>query len=339
MMSSLSKDYSDLLDYLKTQKKASEGYALNRRKPSEVKKEQVAQATKKLLEDSQIHSYVPPNAKKQVAKSRGFNVKKFEGMMRAKLIDGFKKMQTYERPYISVGELYTCMRQNYYSRSRYAIDPEEQFRFAWLYMFQRIGEELHAIIQDVYNFTEKEKTIVSEKFKTKGRLDGIRDGFLYEIKSVDPDKFEYEYQQEHFLQGNIYAHILNTEYGYKIHTIVIIYVFRNLKQIVPFDLAVDSPLAESFLKRALILKHALDKKIVPDPIGANASHCQWCSYKKYCEKDKCNEVLQPFNRDKKKLENKIESKPKKKTKVKAKPQPKREEVIKKEPQRKGAFLL
>jgi len=335
-MTSLSKDYSDLLNYLKTQKKASEGYALKRRKPSEVKKEQVAQATQKILEDSQIHAYVPPNAKKTVPKSRGFNVKKFEKMMRTKLIDDFKKMQSYERPYISVGELYSCMRKNYYSRSRYAIDPEEQFRFSWLYMFQRVGDELHAVIQDIYNFTEKEKTIVSEKFKTKGRLDGIRDGFLYEIKSVDPDKFNYECQREHFLQGNIYAHILNTEYGYKIHTVVIVYVFRNLRQIVPFDLPIEPHLAESLLNRALMLKDALDKKTVPDPIGSDMTQCQWCSYKKYCEKDKYKDVIQPFNKEKTKIQKaKVEQKITKQSEVK----PKKQEKVKERPKKKGAFLL
>jgi len=250
-------------------------------------------------------------------------------MMRSKLIDDFKRLQTYERPYISVGELYTCMRQNYYSRSRYAIDLEQQFKFAWLYMFQRVGDEIHAVVQDVYNFSEKEKTIVSEKFKTKGRLDGIRDGFLYEIKSVDPDKFEYEYQQDHFLQSNVYAHILNTEYNYKIHTIVILYVFRNLRKIVPFDLLIDPPLAESLLNRAPILRTALDKKVIPDPIGANISHCQWCSYKKYCEKDKCNEIIQPFNRQKK-----VEVK-KKSEQVKSV----KKEIFDEPPQKKGAFIL
>lgn len=331
-MSELTNAYDKLLDYLETERKASEGYALKRRKPSEVKKEQVAMATQKLLEDSQIHSHVPPGVKTKRKKSAGFKITKFEQMMRSKLIDDFKKMQTYERPYISVGELYTCMRQSYYSRSRYAIDLEQQFKFSWLYMFQRVGDEIHSVIQDVYNFSEREKTIVSEQFKTKGRLDGIRDGFLYEIKSVDPDKFEYEYQRDHFLQANIYAHILNTEYNYRIHTVVILYVFRNLRTIVPFDLPIDPPLAESLLNRAPILRQALDKKIIPDPIGANISHCQWCSYKKYCEKDKCNDVIQPFNKQKnqKKVEvaQKVEE-----------TKPVKKEVFDKPPKKKGAFIL
>jgi len=318
-MTDLKDDYANLLDYLENQRKTSEGYVLKRKKPSEVKKEQVAAATQKLLDNSQIHSYVPPGASNKVPKSKGFSVGKFEQMMRSKLIDDYKKMQTYERPYISVGELHTCMRQNYYSRSHYAIDLAEQFKFAWLYMFQRVGDELHSVVQDVYNFTEKEKTIVSEKFKTKGRLDGIREGFLYEIKSVDPDKFEYVVDRDHFLQANVYAHILNTEYDYKIHTVVILYVFRNLKKIVPFDLPIDPPFAESLLNRAPILKNAIDKKIVPDPIGANMSHCQWCSYKKYCEKDKCNEIMQPFIKEKE---------------VKQKPVNKE-----KPPKAKGAFIL
>jgi CRISPR/Cas system-associated exonuclease Cas4 (RecB family) len=221
------------------------------------------------------------------------------------------------------------MRQNYYSRSRYAIDLEQQFKFAWLYMFQRVGDEVHAVVQDIYNFSEREKTIVSERYKTKGRLDGIREGFLYEIKSVDPDKFEYEYRIEDFLQANIYAYILNTEYNYKIHTVVILYVFRNLRTIVPFDLPIDSPLAESYLSRAPILRNALDKKIIPDPIGSNISHCQWCSYKKHCEKDKCNEIIQPFNRQKKAEEKKLSEQI----------IPEKKEKFDKPPKKKGAFIL
>lgn len=336
-MSDLFDDYSKLLDYLDIQKKASEGYALHRRPPSEVKKEKVTNATNKFLEDSQIHSHVPGNVKNEekIKKSKGFNVKKFEDMMRSKLVDDFKKMQTYERPYISVGELYTCMRQNYYTRSRYAVDLEKKFKFAWLYFFQRVGDELHAIIQDVYNFTETEKTIVSEKYKTKGRLDGIRDGFLYEIKSVDPDKFNYECDREHYLQANIYAHILNTEYNYKIHTIVILYVFRNLRAIVPFDLPLDTSLAESYLNHAAILKNSIDKKIVPDPICATNDHCQWCLYRKYCEKDKCTDVVQPFNRKKK---DSIKE-PQQKTIIEETPTEKKKDWRKEPPKRKGAFLL
>jgi len=326
MMSNLKDEYSNLLNYLENQRKTSEGYARKRRNPSEVRKEKIEQETKKLLEDSEIHSYIPPGSKNKVKASKGFNVSQFQKMMRSKLIDDFKKMRSYERPYISVGELYTCMRQNYYSRSRYAIDLEQQFKFAWLYMFQRVGDEIHSVVQDIYNFSEVEKTIVSEKFKTKGRLDGIREGFLYEIKSVDPDKFEYEYRKDDYLQANIYAYILNTEYNYKIHTVVLLYVFRNLREIVPFDLPVNPSVAESLLSRAPILKNAIDKKIVPDPIGANISHCQWCSYKKYCEKDKCTEVFQPFIK-KKKVEEKINVKPKEEPKVTH------------PPQKKGAFLL
>ncbi len=137
-------------------------------------------------------------------------------------------------------------------------------------------------------------------------------------------KFEYVVVRNHFLQGNVYAHILNTEYNYKIHTVVILYVFRNLRQIVPFDLPIDPPLAQSLLERAPILRNSIDKKIVPDPIGSNISHCQWCSYKKYCEKDKCNEILQPFN--KKKKEKKVEVK-------------KKEVKATEPPQKKGAFIL
>lgn len=313
-MSELSNEYSKLFDYLDYYKKSS-GDSRKKAKPvkqAETKKspegkldkdkakQKIAAETLKLLEESKIHSYIPSHLPK---KSGGFDVEKFEVLMRTKLIDEHIKLQSYERPYISVSELYVCTRQNYYTRLRYPIDVREKFRFAYLYLIQKVGVEIHNIIEDLYDFTEIEKTIVSEKYKVKGRIDGIRESYLYDIKSIDPEKFKNEYIKEHFYQANIYAYILNSEYEYEIKKVTIVYVSRNLKQIIPFDLPVDDSLAKSHLSRAPLLLKAISKREVVDPIGATNEQCKYCLYKKYCQKDKCIEVVQPFaKKDKKKQE-------------------------------------
>lgn len=302
-MANLANEYKNLFNYLDHHKKSSANRATKSK--VEIKKQNVANETERLLEDSQIHSYVP-----QIRKSSGFNVEKFENMMRSKMIDEFKRLQGYDRPYISVGELYTCLRQNYYTRLRFPTDLKEQFRFAYLYLIQKVGNEIHSVIQELYDFTETEKTVVSEKYKVKGRVDGIREIYLYEIKSIDVEKFENRYDHEHFLQANIYAHILNTEYDYNIKKVVIVYVLRNLKRIVPFDLTINKDLALNHLERAPLLLSALEKREPIDPYGATDNHCKYCLHKKACKKDKCNEIVQPFMKKTKKKE-KIQEEPKK----------------------------
>jgi CRISPR/Cas system-associated exonuclease Cas4 (RecB family) len=287
MMTKLSNEYKNLFDYLEYHKRSSAGRTKKTKEDSKLKS--VADQTKRLLEESKIHSYIP-----QMKKSSGFNIDRFENFMRSRLIDEYKRLQGYERPYISVGELYSCMRQNYYTRLHYPIDVKEQYRFAYLYLIQKVGNEIHSIIQELYDFTETEKTVVSEKYKVKGRIDGVRELYLYEIKSIDTEKFDHKYQQEHYLQANIYAYLLNSEYGYHIKKVIIVYVLRNLKTIVPFDLPVNINLAKSHLERAPLLHAALEKREPIDPLGATMNHCKYCSYKKVCKNDKCVDIIQPF---------------------------------------------
>lgn len=296
-------EYEKLLHFLESQESKVEVLAQKstiKKSDSSIKnkteKEKVLLNTKKIIEESEIYSYIPPLEKyNSISSSKGFDVKKFESLMRSKLIDSYKRLQSYERPYISVSELYGCLRQAFYNRSKYSIDLKKQFGFSYLYLIQRVGDEIHDIIQGLYNFTETEKTVVSEKYKVKGRLDAIRERFLYEIKSIDEHKFKNEYIQAHFLQANIYTYILNNEYdGYDIENVVLIYVIRNLKRIIPFDIPINNDLAKSHLERAPILLSSIEQKITPDPIGAIDEYCRYCLYKKYCEKDQCNKVFQPF---------------------------------------------
>lgn len=298
-MSNLNNEYQKLLKYFNDQnQKKSPAKEVLKKKVEKIETSE----TKKLLEESKIHSYIPGETFKKLPESKGFSIKKFETMMRSKLIEEHKKSQSYERPYISVSELTNCLRQCYYYRMRYPVNLNEMYNFSYLFLIQKVGNKIHSVIQGIYGFSEVEKTVVSEKYKVKGRVDGIQESFLFEIKSVDAIKIVNTYVKEHYLQGLVYAYILNTEYEYEIKTITIVYVKRDLKTVIPFDLPVDYKLAESLLNRAPILKSALETHQIPDPFGATKDHCKFCSFKKQCKEDKPIEILQPFAKKKKKIE-------------------------------------
>ena len=333
-MSKLTNEYEKLLSYLdanlpaKGTKTVPSKSKRQVRKPEvEVsKKETIKKSTKQLIEDSQIHGYIPPSENpifKQQNKSVGFDVNAFEQIMRQKLIEEYKKIQTYERPYISVTEICSCLRAGYYNRLKYKIELKKKFNFSYLYLIQRVGNEIHNVVQGLYNFNEIEKTIVSETFKVKGRVDGIRESYLYELKSIDLEKLTGKYIDEHYQQALIYAYILNTEYDYNIKKIVIVYFMRNLKKVVAFDLPIDDSRAKSLLDRAITLKSSIDKNEVPDPIGATNDQCHWCLFKTYCQSDKCQKVLQPWE-ESKKVKAKKKDRP---TEVKPVEEPKRKEAI------------
>ena len=307
-MAGLSNEYEKLLRYLEDQKPNKPAVRAVKKSKAEVKKEKVSNNTKKLLEEATIDEFKDiPHTHGQKG-TDGFSVLEFESMMRSKLIEEYKTSQSYERPYISCSELYNCLRQTYYVRKRYQIDITSQFRFSYLYLIQKVGNVLHEIFQELYNFSQVEKTIVSEKYKVKGRVDAIKGTHLYEIKSLDPSKFKGKFLKDHYIQGLIYAYILITEYDYKIDKITIIYVLRDLKTIQAFDLDVDMKVAEQYLARAPILLTALESNSVPDPIGASAESCKWCPYKSYCEKDPFSKITPPFLKTKKPVKKVVETK-------------------------------
>lgn len=265
----------------------------------EEKKPEVS-STKKLIEECQEKKKSIDTPQLTEVSSIGFDVEKFENMMRTRLIDDYKKMQSYERPNISVTELLYCMRKSYYSRLKYATDLKKQFNFAYLDIINRIGNTVHDYVQEIYNFAEVEKTIVSEKYKVKGRCDAITQPFLYEFKTLDEVKFTGLYVKEHYYQPIIYSYILNTEYNYNIKTITLVYFFRDNIKRKPYtiDLPLDDKIAIGFLEQAVTLQNCLVSKIVPDPFNANQEQCRWCPYISYCEND-ASSIGRPFDVKKK----------------------------------------
>lgn len=246
--------------------------------------EEVRKSTREIIEKSKLKERKEPPKQ-----GTGFDVKKFEALMRAKLVDGYKKLQSYERPYISVSEIVSCIRKNYYYRLKYSVDVKDLFKFPYVDIIQEVGNSIHSYLQTVYDFTEVDKTVLSEKYKVKGRIDAYKDNILYEIKTVDEDRFPNIFISEHYDQGLIYAYIMNTEYDYNIHTITGIYVMRNnLRKITPFDALMNEDRAKSLLDRGIILRSCLVKNVVPEPLGSTMDQCTFCEFRKYCEKDPAN---------------------------------------------------
>jgi len=312
-------EFDRLLEYLESQnlERISKKTETNKSKNIEVKKPQierkielVSEKTEKSIEESRVNNIIYPETPQSISStSKCFDILRFESLLRSKLIDEYKKLQSYERPYISVGELFNCLRSNYYSRLRYQVDIKEQFKFAYLKILQEVGNSVHSVVQSTYDFSETEKTVVSEKYKVKGRLDALKENFLYEIKTLEEKKLEENYKLTHYYQGLIYSYILNTEYNYNIDTVVLIYFYSdNLKKrphVV--DVPINNELAIMFLEKAILLQSCINKKEVPDVIGASVDQCKFCLYKNYCIKDD-SKTEKPFEKKKKYEEKQDKSK-------------------------------
>jgi CRISPR/Cas system-associated exonuclease Cas4 (RecB family) len=181
------------------------------------------------------------------------------------------------------------------------------FKFSYLDIINEVANSIHDYIQEVYGFPVVQKTVVSEKYKVKGRIDAYKDDILYEIKTVEEDKFSGHYIPDHYNQGLVYSYILNSEYQYNIHTISIVYVMRNnVRKIIPFDIPIDNELAKKYLERSPRLLGHITRKAVPDPIAAIKEHCDFCPYIKYCKEDPAT-IAKPFEINKyEKYEKKID---------------------------------
>ena len=296
-------DYSQLLVYLNslddtksTQKKEEAKQSLpveHNKIPNRTltEEDEVRKTTKEIFEKSKSKE----EKKDPLKKSSGFDVKKFESLLRTKLVDDYKKLQSYERPYISVSEVVSCIRKNYYYRLKFTVDVRELFKFPYVGLIQEVGNSVHSFVQTIYDFTEVNKTIVSDKYNVKGRIDAFKDNHLYEIKTIDEEKLPSEILPYHYDQGLLYSYILNTEYGYNIHTVTVVYVVRDtLRRIVPFDAPINNEKAKSLLERATTLRNCLKKNVAPDPLGATIDQCNFCEFKKFCEKDP-SEIVKPYD--------------------------------------------
>jgi len=275
-------EFEQLLDYLESNNKKL--FKKSEYKKSEGK--QVAQKEVKLENYKEIHSDVQPVKKSVVyTSSNGFNVEKFYNLCNSRLTQEYISGQNYERPYFSVTELLQCVRMTYFQRMKYPIDINHIFKYGPLLLIQEVGKEIHLITQSIYGFEESEKVVIDKNFNVKGRVDALIKNFLFEIKTIDEEKYNGNYIDKHFIQGCIYSYILNNNYDYNIDTITIVYFSRTLKNIYSFDVKYDENIAKKYLKYALILKQSIETKKIPNKIESDIEQCKFCNYKKYCNEE------------------------------------------------------
>jgi len=214
----------------------------------------------------------------------GFDINRLEQAMRNELIKEHNRSNNYEKTYISVSDLISCPKKVYFQCKKYNIDLQNTFKFSYLHLIKKVGNLVHKIVQELYKFDEIEKTVISKKYNVKGRVDAIKGNTLYELKTMDNEKFENKYELTHYHQGLIYSYILNNDYNYKIKNISIVYIGRNLKTVFPFNnLPLNDSIAESFLNKSFIISDSLKKNTLPRE--ENTSDCTFCPYKKYCKEN------------------------------------------------------
>jgi CRISPR/Cas system-associated exonuclease Cas4 (RecB family) len=274
----LKNEFDELLEYLEKQSEVTKKVTIK-----ETPLEKKVDLSFDISEFKDIQSDVISRSENGTCK--GFDVNEFESLMRSKLVDEYNKSKNYDRPYISVSELLSCSRKIYYERKKYKVDPQQIFRYSYLALINHVGNSIHQFIQSIYNFNVVEKTVISQKYHVKGRVDGIKNNCVVEIKTFDQDKYTNTYLPEHFDQANIYAFLLNEDSEFSIDTVTLVYAIRNLKKIEAFDIPIDTIRAISFLDKAIILKKCLDDNEVPLKDDSNKETCKYCPYKSLCKED------------------------------------------------------
>jgi CRISPR/Cas system-associated exonuclease Cas4 (RecB family) len=230
--------------------------------------------------------------------SLGFDKNRFEKRCKDALAKEHIDRQQYNRPHVAVTDLLKCVRQNFYYRCKYNVNMDKLTNFSYLKMYADVGTAVHEFIQKVYDFKEIKVPVISKLYKIKGEADAASDPYLFEIKTVEQkDLKETEYRQSDYYQGNIYAHVLNSEYGYNFKKVTLIYVFRDNLRKGPYaiDLDVNADLAISFLSRGPILLDAVESNKLPDKIGASDDNCRYCLYKDYCDNEVISDVKYVIN--------------------------------------------
>jgi len=214
-------------------------------------------------------------------KTNFFVVKNFLDNLRQDFIKQYYSYQEYNRPYLSISELLQCLRKSYYFRMKFKPDESYLYKNIDSMISLMYGNFIHDIISKYYPFTFTEKTFKLEKFgKVKGKVDGIKNNLVFEIKTDTRLNFDYAYKQ-----ACCYAYMYNVFEDKKIVDNIIIIHVTSVKPFKYDEYAkkLDESLAESNLNRGYILREALDTKQIPNKEKSNL--CYYCEFSKYCNKD------------------------------------------------------
>lgn len=279
----LSSEYDKLLDIIDKEKKKHKP-----KKEIQQKEESKSDNNIETYKNLDINDSSNNNNDISYNKNTEFSLDKLKRSMRKKLISSYYKYRNYERPLISVTEVISCIKKAYYFRMKYEVDDNNLFNYPQLLLIQECGKIIHEVVQSNFDFDICEKVIKSEKYKMKGKVDGIKSSTAFELKSLDPDEFKTikKIRENDYNQGIVYCYLLNDEFDYKIDSLECVYISRNLKDIKVFKSDIDFEKAKIFTNKSLQLYDCLSKTTPPNiKYDKNNQECFYCEFKKYCKKN------------------------------------------------------
>ena len=246
-----------------------------------------------VVEDFQIPSDIkaiePPVEK---IESIGFDSKRFNTLLKSKILEDSLGTSDYQKPYFSVDEICSCIRKTFYERLQFPPDMSKTFLQPFKFVSKIAAVKVEEIVKKVYDFDEVNKVVVSEKFRIKDRVDAINKDCL--VKLFLEAERQTEYKVDDYYKSVILAYILNTEHDYNIKHVTLVYFYNNFSESSSFDIVVKQKIAESYLTRPTALVSWIQKKVTPDPYGSDINQCNDCPYISFCEKDDTVEVKKPF---------------------------------------------
>ena len=296
-MSDLSKDYGEVLALIEREEQSQgrKGIQPSFNKPTQKAIQPENKETLMLLDkykgllnsslsDSKSNpstnqSNVKPSTKSQI-------VENLESALKTKVINEFEEYRKYPRPYISISEILDCARKVFYTRKLYPINWNEQYVFCYLPFHGSVGQVIHKQLQDLLKLQDCEQSLIIKELSIKGKLDGRMGKDLYEIKTVDPEKYsKHEYIQSHYDQANIYCWLWNKLHPDDIvNHIVLVYACKDFKNVRTVDLDPNFDLASKMVMKAPYIKKCLDENVLP-PACNDKEQCSFCYFKKQCKND------------------------------------------------------
>jgi CRISPR/Cas system-associated exonuclease Cas4 (RecB family) len=217
-----------------------------------------------------------------------FSLKKLKTAFRKELLSDYYNYRNYKRPFISVTEVLSCIKKAYYFRMKYNPNENYLFNNPHLLLIQEGGKLVHKIIQKFYDFDYVEKVLKSDKYKIKGKVDGIKSKTVFEIKMVDHEEFKKikTIRDNDYNQAITYTYLLIHDFNFDINSIECIYVSRNLKDINVLKSDINLGKAKKFLDKSLMLYDSLTKSKIPEiDFNEDNQECYFCEFKDQCIKD------------------------------------------------------
>lgn len=202
-----------------------------------------------------------------------------------KLINGTLDSEYEDKSfnYLRPSEISECEYKIFFFKTQAEKDSSFDVKYPYSMMMRDTGTFLHAYIQLLYKFDKTEVPFYDEEYKVKGRIDGIIDNTIIEIKTVK----SFDYQQSHVNQALLYSYFLNKTGEYDIKDFEIVMLNRNLKefQVNKYYLSDLDDDLNGLLEKIKKLNYSIENKN-SFLLKKDKNSCIFCQFKNICNKMK-----------------------------------------------------